>query len=121
MAKAIQIALALIIGACPAFAQDLSALPDDQKLGYCAGFYLSEAVHTGEASHAADGFVAAAARVSDQSIDDLSNKLSEASQFLVPFFENYGQMDAATALIDQSREMCIQVAEDHAETAELFQ
>lgn len=120
MAKALHIALGLALLGGAAQAQGFDSLPEDQQIGYCAGFYLAEGAHLGADQPLAAGFVALAARTSGQAEADVAAKLEGTTPMLVPFFQTYDSNPSAQAMIDQSRAFCEGLAAGYDETAGLL-
>ena len=115
-------AIALAASATVASAQGLDSLPEDQQLGYCATFYMAEQQASGtEESALADAFLLLAAKISDQEIEALAEKLQPAADMLIESFQKQTESMTAQMMIDFSRSFCEGITENYHETRGLLE
>ena len=115
-------AIALAASATVASAQGLDSLPEDQQLGYCATFYMAEQQASGtEESALADAFLLLAAKISDQEIEALAEKLQPAADMLIESFQKQTESMTAQMMIDFSRSFCEGITENYDETRGLLE
>lgn len=106
-------AFGLVLLAGSASAQSIDSLPEAQQVAYCAGYFLAKDSHEGTETALTQAYIATAAEVSGQTVDDLRPKLEKTTPMLVPFFETYDSNDSAKQMLDQSQSYCGELAKKY--------